>query len=240
MNALTRRVKKYLSRSKGGPALPPSFDPGCRLLLSPTALAACKSGALALRFFNGSTTGQIRDFTCRIGARQGNIAVHVGNDGASLDIGEDCSGTWDFRLWRAARVRIGQATSCNGARLICDNSEISIGEDCMLSDEIILQGADQHGIVDLQSGEIINRAPTKIEIGNHVWIGRRANVLHGSRIGEGSIIGFGALVTSDIPARSLAVGVPARAIRSNVSWSRAIDSLDDYAARLVQGHRPAP
>ncbi|MGL4279825.1 MAG: acyltransferase [Albidovulum sp.] len=240
MKALVRSLKKRLRRSRGKPVLPSAFDASCAVVLSAAAQSAYERGTLTLKIFGNSKTGTIRNFACSIGACQGSFTIHVGNDGARLDIGPDCTGTWDFRLWREAVVRIGQGTSCNGARLICDNSEILVGDDCMLSDEIILQGADQHGIVDLQSGEIVNLARKRIEIGNHVWIGRRASVLHGARIGDGSIIGFGALVTSDIPATSLAVGVPARVIRRDVTWSREPDSIDAYALALVHGHRVAP
>jgi acetyltransferase-like isoleucine patch superfamily enzyme len=46
-----------------------------------------------------------------------------------------------------------------------------------------------------------------------VWIGVNVSVMDGVVIGRGSIIGAGAVVTSDIPPYSIAVGVPARVIR---------------------------
>jgi len=45
------------------------------------------------------------------------------------------------------------------------------------------------------------------------WLGTGAIILPGVRIGEGSIIGAGAVVTKDIPPMSVAVGVPARIVR---------------------------
>lgn len=53
-----------------------------------------------------------------------------------------------------------------------------------------------------------------IHIGREVWIGRGATVLAGVRIGDGAVIGANAVVTHDIPARSVAAGVPARILRS--------------------------
>lgn len=50
----------------------------------------------------------------------------------------------------------------------------------------------------------------KTRIENGVWIGAKATVLGGVTIGEGAIIGAGAVVTSDIPPFAVAVGVPAR------------------------------
>ncbi|QXP84023.1 DapH/DapD/GlmU-related protein [Methylococcus sp. Mc7] len=51
-------------------------------------------------------------------------------------------------------------------------------------------------------------------IEDNVWIGAGACVLPGVRIGTGSVIGAGSVVTRDVPAGTIVVGVPARAIRS--------------------------
>lgn len=50
-------------------------------------------------------------------------------------------------------------------------------------------------------------------IGNDVWIGRSANILAGVRIGDGAVIGAGALVTKDIPPYAIVGGVPAKIIK---------------------------
>jgi acetyltransferase-like isoleucine patch superfamily enzyme len=43
-----------------------------------------------------------------------------------------------------------------------------------------------------------------------VWIGSKAIVLKGVTIGDGAVVGAGAVVTSDVPARAIAIGVPAK------------------------------
>ena len=53
-----------------------------------------------------------------------------------------------------------------------------------------------------------------VEIGNDVWIGDRVIILPGVHIGDGCIIGAGAVVTHDLPPMSVASGVPARVIRN--------------------------
>lgn len=52
-----------------------------------------------------------------------------------------------------------------------------------------------------------------ITIGEHVWIGRGSTILAGVTIGDNAVIGANAVVTKDIPAQTLAVGVPARPIK---------------------------
>lgn len=57
-----------------------------------------------------------------------------------------------------------------------------------------------------------------IRIGNHVWIGLRATILKCVTIGDGAVIAAGAVVTKDVPPKSLVGGVPARVISTNVEW----------------------
>lgn len=53
----------------------------------------------------------------------------------------------------------------------------------------------------------------RVEIGNDVWIGERAIILGGIRIGDGAVVGAGAIVTKDVPAYAIVGGVPAKIIR---------------------------
>jgi acetyltransferase-like isoleucine patch superfamily enzyme len=56
--------------------------------------------------------------------------------------------------------------------------------------------------------------PQPIVIEDDVWIAGRVTITAGVRVGRGSVLGAGAVVTTDIPPYSVAVGVPARVIRS--------------------------
>ena len=50
-------------------------------------------------------------------------------------------------------------------------------------------------------------------LGKNVWVGSNATILQGVTIGDNSVIGAGAVVTGDIPANTVAVGVPAKVVR---------------------------
>ena len=51
-------------------------------------------------------------------------------------------------------------------------------------------------------------------MGDNVWLGAGASVLDGVTLGRDVVVGAGAVVTSDLPDGSVAVGVPARVVRS--------------------------
>lgn len=52
-----------------------------------------------------------------------------------------------------------------------------------------------------------------VRIGNDVWLGTRVIIMPGVTIGDGSVVGAGAIVTKDIPPLSVAAGNPAKVIR---------------------------
>jgi maltose O-acetyltransferase len=68
---------------------------------------------------------------------------------------------------------------------------------------------DQHDVV--QRMKLPQSEPVIIE--DHVWIGSKAVILPGVRIGSRAVIGAGSIVTKDIPSRCVAAGNPARVLR---------------------------
>ena len=63
-----------------------------------------------------------------------------------------------------------------------------------------------------------------ITIGNNCWLASNVTVCGGVTIGDGCVIGAGAVVTHDMPANSLVLGVPAKAVRQIT----AEDNLDSF------------
>jgi len=118
-----------------------------------------------------------------------------------------------------------ETSTCNKGVFVIKGDGVSMlfGEDCMLSTEVAFRCSDSHGIIDLDSLEIVNQAED-IVVRPHVWIGQEATVMKGVEIGSGSIVAAKAMVTADVPPTACVAGVPARMIRQNVSWTRKYDA----------------
>ncbi|MCD7855434.1 MAG: sugar O-acetyltransferase [Clostridiales bacterium] len=64
--------------------------------------------------------------------------------------------------------------------------------------------------------------PKPIVVGDRVWIGANVTILPGVTIGDNAIIAAGAVVAKDVPADSIAAGVPARVIKSIYDEKRGV------------------
>jgi acetyltransferase-like isoleucine patch superfamily enzyme len=113
-----------------------------------------------------------------------------------------------IECWKGASIRIGDGTFLNRNTEVVSLGSVTIGRDCKIGRDVIVMDSDQH---ELPGGRLVI-APVVIE--DRVWIGARAMVLKGVRIGHDSVIGAGAIVTKNVPPFSVAVGQPARVIRT--------------------------
>ena len=123
-------------------------------------------------------------------------------------------------------ITIGKGVSIwYGAVLRGDVSPIEIGDRSNIQDGAILHGdpgQPTHIESDVTIGHRAVIHGAYIESGCLIGIG--AIVLSGVRIGRGSIVGAGAVVTKDVPARSLCVGIPGKVLRT-LSEEEAADLL---------------
>lgn len=137
--------------------------------------------------------------------------------------------TWNFHsrinVRNDSSLFVGEGCVSGGSRIELSSSDVTIGKGCLFADETLLQSCDGHGIVDLESMRITNEGRGSIDIGAHVWIGRRATLLKGVHVGNGSIIANASVVTRDVAACTLVAGVPAKAIKTGVSWSHNPSSI---------------
>lgn len=155
-----------------------------RIIRQPTRIRGFKNMEIGVGF----TTGQY----CRIEA-----ANKVDIDEKSLVIGDN--------------VQINDA--CHIAAI----SSVVIGNNVLIASQVYISDHD-HGSINYE--ELLKHPSDRelvfssVKIEDDVWIGEKVVILKGVTIGRGTVIGAGALVTKNIPAYSVAVGTPAKVIKS--------------------------
>lgn len=139
-------------------------------------------------------------------------------DNAILKVGKNCTiqNYAFFQLTKPnPKVYIGDNTVIGRHCMITAKNLIDIGENVLMGAHV--QVIDHnHGIsagipIREQTAEI-----GEVVIGNDVWIGAGVKILANVHIGDGAVIGSNAVVTDNIPANAIAVGVPARVIRYRI------------------------
>ena len=117
-----------------------------------------------------------------------------------------------FRCDYGYQTSIGARTFVNWGLIALDVAPITIGEDVQIGPNVQLLTATH----PLEPGPRRQKweSSKPIAIGNNVWLGGGVIVCPGVTIGENTVVGAGAVVVKDLPANVVAVGNPARILRS--------------------------
>lgn len=110
---------------------------------------------------------------------------------------------------KKGKLIVGKNSRLNGVHI--DARElIQIGENVRIAPYTIILDSDFHDLRDHFS----DGASKPIIIEDDVWLATRSTVLKGVRIGKGAVVATGAVVTKDVPPRSVVAGVPAKVIKT--------------------------
>lgn len=145
-----------------------------------------------------------------------NIDIH----GAHINIGSNIHvvtakdrrvsfSTWQFEDYQGHITLGDNCLVCPGVRLD-SGSHITVGDNCMLAAGSYVTDADWHDLYDRTK---IIGVTLPVTLADNVWVGDGATICKGVSIGENSIVGAGAIVTSDVPANCVAAGNPARVVK---------------------------
>lgn len=130
-------------------------------------------------------------------------------------------------FYRVFGMKIGKGSTIHMALSVYNPSGIEIGSDTIVGEWAVLDGRDKLIIgnhVDIATGVMIYNSEhdindekfkattSPIEIEDYVFIGPRAIILPGVKIGKGAVVGAGAVVTKDVADFKIVGGVPAKEI----------------------------
>jgi maltose O-acetyltransferase len=128
------------------------------------------------------------------------------------DLGEGVEIRPPFYCDYGHQIRVGARTFANSGLVALDVATITIGDDVQIGPNVQLLTPTH----PLEPGLRRDKweAAEPISIGSNVWLGGGVIVLPGVTIGADTVVGAGAVVTRDVPIGVLAVGNPARPIRT--------------------------
>lgn len=106
-------------------------------------------------------------------------------------------------------ITVGKDVFINSGCCFQDQGGIEIGDGSLIGQQVVIATLNH----SLDPADRQSMLPAKVVIGKNVWIGAHATILPGVTIGDNSVIGAGAVVNRNIPADSVAVGVPAKVVR---------------------------
>ena len=127
----------------------------------------------------------------------------------------DPRGTYSYEnIYCGDHVSLGERPA-----LMATRSKIIVGNHVIFGPEVVVRGGNHR--IDLvgrfmdtvAEGEKRPQDDRDVVIGDDVWIGTRAIILHGVTIGRGAVVAAGAVVTKDVPPYAIVAGVPARIVK---------------------------
>lgn len=178
-----------------------------------------------------SVASRLRSFASALRARW--AAASGVELGGRVSIGPACEIALGTDVPRRGRIALGSGTVLSRGAILhpydgeirvgCDvhigpyvviygHGGVTIGDDCLVSMHCRILSSN-HALPPLERAirwEPDELRPTKI--GRDVWLGAGATVLGGVTLGDGCVVGAGAVVTHDLPPGSIATGVPARVV----------------------------
>lgn len=117
-----------------------------------------------------------------------------------------------FRCDYGRNIHVGARFFANFNLTVLDEAEVRIGDDCFIGPNVSIYTAC-HPLDAERRNRNVQWAEA-VNIGNSVWIGGNAVILPGVTVGDGAVIAAAAVVTRDVPPRTLVAGNPARPLRS--------------------------
>ncbi len=127
-------------------------------------------------------------------------------------VGVECTVRPPFRCDYGYQTSLGDRVFANWGLVALDVGKITIGDDVLIGPNVQLLTATHP--LDPETRRAKWEGGKPIVIGNNVWLGGGMIVCPGVTIGDNTVVGAGTVVIRDLPANVVAVGNPARIVRT--------------------------
>lgn len=150
------------------------------------------------------------------------VSLLIARDATAV-FGPTCVLDHGFVLECRGSFTVGEGTSFGHHCTVAVVDSVQIGRNCLIAEMVSIRDHDHEFASEDVPIALQGRRQGPVRIGDNVWLGAKVTVTQGVSIGANTVVGANAVVTHDLPPDSVAVGVPARVIRSRgtVSQSRS-------------------
>lgn len=166
--------------------------------------------------------GMVRIGVHNVGSKDGSLLRTVWHIEGAVTFGDNVSigrGT-GISVSPSGELTIGNNFVQNGASEFICHSNITFGDNCLVSWDVLMMDTDLHYILDSDNRQV--NIPKPIHIGSHVWIGCRSTILKGVSIADDTIIASGSIISKSCIRRNVVLSGGQdgnRVLKENVFWS---------------------
>lgn len=177
---------------------------------------------VAWKNVNLSMKGEGTEFIFGENVKMDGVNITDYGGGNHIYVGNKAKLNGMIKIGKGCLLKIGDSfTSTAGLKLhLSEGKSMVIGNNCMFGIDVTIYNHDYHPIFDKKTGMRINYSRDVI-IGDNVWLANKVTVLKGVSIGSGSVVGIGSVVSTNITDNSIAVGVPAKVVKTDILWDRS-------------------
>ena len=124
-----------------------------------------------------------------------------------VSLGKNSTLHTGVRVYDPRNIKVGEGTIIGYGCFIDGRDKVTIGDHTDIASEVMIYSSEH----DLSAPDF-HAVSEPVSIGDYVFIGPRAIILAGVKIGDGAVVAAGAVVTKDVPAYTIVGGVPAKEI----------------------------
>ena len=128
-------------------------------------------------------------------------------------------------------IEVGDYFYSNHNMIITDGATVKFGNNVFVAPNVCITTAEHAIDPNMRKAGI--EIAKSVTVGNNVWIGAGSTILAGAKIGDNSVIGAGSVVKGEIPANTVAVGVPCKPIRKITEADRQTYPLHDSLKQKI-------
>lgn len=140
--------------------------------------------------------------------------------GGTVIFNGKCSLSRGFRLavGEMGKIEFGADFWANAGLIISASKEINFGHNCLLGWNCFCSDGDGHSVIDCATRKALNYG-SPIFIGDHVWIASNVALLKGSKIGNDSVVAYGASISEPFELSNVLIGgLPGKVLKQDITW----------------------